>query len=255
MFLSLFNEIFFRPLFNALVVITDFLPSNDLGLAVIILTLLVRIILFPLMHRSAETQTRMKMIEPELKKIRDNFKDKEEQARRIMELYRTHGINPFSSLLLTFLQLPVLIALYFVFRESISSNASFLYSFVSMPENIHTNFLGLIDLGGRSVALAAVAGISQFLQLKLAQLPGPAAEKKKTPGGASDFGQIFSKQMVYMMPVLIFFITLRFPAAVGLYWTTTNVFGSLHEGIIRGKARKIYEGRNGKNSGVSGSPA
>ena len=69
MFLSLFNEIFFRPLFNALVVITDFLPSNDLGLAVIILTLLVRILLFPLMHRSVETQTRMKMIEPELKKI------------------------------------------------------------------------------------------------------------------------------------------------------------------------------------------
>src|SRR3989344_2530684 len=255
MFLSLFNEIFFRPLFNALVVITDFLPSNDLGLAVIILTLLVRILLFPLMHRSVETQTRMKMIEPELKKIRDDSKDKEEQARLTMELYRAHGINPFSSLFLTFLQLPVLIALYFVFRESIFSNASFLYSFVSMPENVHTNFLGLIDLGGKSVALAVITGVSQFLQLKLAQLPGPTADQKKTSGGASDFGQIFSKQMVYMMPVFIFFIALRFPAAVGLYWTTANIFGTLHEGIIRGKAKKIYEGRNGKNPGNSGSPS
>lgn len=251
----LFNEIFYRPLFNGLVLLTDFLPSNDLGFAVIILTVLVRLVLFPLTHRSTQTQTKMKMIEPDLKKIRDDFKDREEQARRTMELYKAHGINPFSSILLLFIQLPILIALYLVFREDLAANASYLYSFVSLPENIHTSFLGLIDLSGRSVFLAVLAGASQFLQMKLAQPPKIASSGKPAGKEKPDFSQMFAWQMTYMMPAFIFIIALRFPAAVSLYWTTINTFAILHEGMIRKKAQKIYGERGQGNPKIDSSPS
>lgn len=261
-FLSvLFNEIFYRPLFNGLVFLTGALPFNDLGFAVIILTVLVRLALFPLTHKSTKTQSKMKMIEPDLQKIRESFKDKEEQARRTMELYKAHGINPFSSILLLFVQLPILIALYLVFRENLAGNASYLYSFVSLPENIHTNFLGLIDLSQSSAVLAALAGASQFLQMKLAQPPKVASGGKPAGKTKSDFSQMFSWQMTYMMPAFIFIIALRFPAAVSLYWTTINIFATLHEGMVRQKAQKIYGERgqgNPKNdpnaSGKNGLP-
>src|SRR3989338_5200118 len=125
----LFNEVFYRPLLNALVFLTGFLPFNDLGLAVIILTVLVRSLLFPLMHRSIQTQNKMKMIEPELRKIKDKFKDREEQAKRIMELYRALGVNPLSGVLLLFSQLPILIALYLVFRNGSDFDTLYLYNF------------------------------------------------------------------------------------------------------------------------------
>lgn len=232
-----FNEVFYRPLLNALVYLTGFLPYNDLGFAVIILTIAVRLIIFPLTHRAIKTQNKMKMIEPELKKIKDGVKDREEQARKTMELYRAHGINPFSGMVLLFLQLPVLIAMYLVFRESSQIDPSYLYGFISMPDLIHDNFLGFINLGQRSILLAFLAALSQFVQIKLSQPlspPGTSSDRK-----APDFSKMLSWQMTYFMPVLIFFIATRFPSAVSLYWTTLNIFAIVHEGMVRKKAKKI----------------
>ena len=246
-FSFLFNEIFYRPLLNALVFLTDVLPFNDLGFAVIVLTLTVRLALSPLMHRSIKTQQKMKMIEPELKKIKDGFDNREEQAKKLMELYRAHGVNPLSGVLLLFLQLPVLIALYLVFRASIQPDPSYLYSFVPVPSHINSFFLGLIDLGRGSIVLAATAAVSQFVQIKLAQLPQTAQKQQKT---ANDFGKMFSLQMTYFMPVFIFFIAMRFPSAVALYWTTLNLFAIVHEWVVREKAKNIYDtgGNNKENS-------
>lgn len=243
---AIFNEIFYRPLLNALVWLTGFLPNHDFGLAVIILTVAVRLVLFPLLHKSAKTQNKMKQIEPELKKIKNDFKNREEQARRTMELYRAHGVNPLSGVFLIFLQLPILIALYFVFRESPQANIEFLYSFILMPEKIDMMFLGLFDLGQGSVILAILAAASQFLQIKLMQPPVQKQDKTQAP----DFAKMFSKQMTYFMPVLIFFIATRFPSAVALYWTVSNIFATVHEGIVRNKAKKIFyaERISGENS-------
>lgn len=249
---AVFNEIFYRPLFNALVFLTGVLPFHDLGLAVILLTVGVRLILFPLTHKATKTQNQMKMLEPELKKIKNDIKDRQEQARLTMELYKQHGINPFSGIFLIFLQLPILIALYLVFREDLAANMNYLYSFVSFPETIHTNFFGFIELGKRSILLAALAGLSQFLQMKLAQPPKSLSAKKEGP----DFAKMMSLQMTYMMPVFIFIIAIRFPAAVSLYWTTINIFATVHEGIVRKKAQKIYaSGGDNKNSGNNSGPA
>ena len=234
-----FNEVFYRPLLNALVYLTGFLPYNDLGLAVIVLTVAVRLIIFPLTHRAIKTQNKMKMIEPELKKIKDGVKDREEQARRTMELYRSHGINPFSGILFLFLQLPILIAMYLVFRESSQINPSYLYSFISAPSSVNTIFMGFIDLGQKSIVLAFLAALSQFVQIKLSQ--PPSASKPFSAKEAPDFGKMFSWQMTYFMPVLIFFIATRFPSAVSLYWTTLNIFAIVHEGAVRNKAKKILD--------------
>lgn len=250
-FSFLFNEVFYRPLLNALVWLTDFLPGNDLGLAVIILTLFVRSALSPLMHRSIKTQNKMKEIEPELRKIRDGLKNREEQAKRTMELYRTHGINPFSGMLLLFLQLPILIALYLVFRDSLGPDPSYFYSFVSAPERIDTLFLGMLDLSGSSLVLAALAALSQFLQIKLAQPP-----KRPEINSKPDFAKMFSFQMLYFMPLVIFFVAMRFPSAVALYWTTLNIFAIVHEGFVRNKAKKIHApGNIRENSDADSKPS
>ena len=249
----LFNEVFYRPLLNALVFLTGFLPFNDLGLAVIILTVLVRSLLFPLMHRSIQTQNKMKMIEPELRKIKEKLKDREEQAKRIMELYRAHGVNPLSGVLLLFAQLPILIALYLVFRNGSDFDTLYLYNFVSVPESVNKIFLGLVDLGQGSIALAFFAAVSQFIQIKLSQ---PPVASKQSPSASADFSKMFSWQMTYFMPVVIFFIATRFPAAVALYWTTLNIFAIVHEGFVRNKAKKIYDsGINQQSSDADSGPS
>src|SRR3989338_2105021 len=97
-----YNALFYQPLYNGLLLITGILPGGDLGFAVIILTIAIRTIVFPLNHRMIKTQRAMKVIEPEIKRIQAEIKNKEEQGRALMELYRAHGINPFSGLLALF---------------------------------------------------------------------------------------------------------------------------------------------------------
>src|SRR3989344_2650113 len=132
-----YNEILFKPLFNALVFLAGNVPFKDLGIAVIVLTIIVRFAIFPFTHKSVKTQAKMREVEPELKKIREETNGKqEEQARRTMEIYKKHGISPFSGCLLLLVQLPILIALYQLFMKDITANIDFLYPFVSFPEQI-----------------------------------------------------------------------------------------------------------------------
>lgn len=238
-FLFVYNAIFFQPLFNALVFLTGVVPFHDVGIAVIALTALVRLALFPFTHRSIKTQVKMKQIEPELRKIREEFKNnKEEQARRTMELYRQHGVSPFSGCLMLLVQLPILIALYRVFFSPIGPDG--LYAFVHLPDQFRAVFLGLVDMGERSIILAVISAVSQYVQVKLASPPKQRATGK---GGAKDRTQDFSRmlsfQTTYFLPVFILFVSLKLPAAVTLYWTASNIFAIVHESIVRRKAARI----------------
>lgn len=247
-FITIFNEIFFRPLLNALVFLTNILPFHDLGFAVIILTILVRLALFPFTHHSIKAQIKMRVLEPHIAKIRDDHKDnKEEQARRIMLLYKEHGVNPLSGCLMLLVQLPILIALYHVFLVGLADISAQLYSFIHIPDSIQTTFLGVINLMEVSIVLAVAAALTQFLQMKLAVPITPSLKNTEKSGGTQDISRIMTTQMVYVMPALIFFIGLRFPAAVSLYWTTMNIFAIIHEMIVRKKAEKVrfaYEPTN-----------
>ncbi|TSC73461.1 MAG: putative 60 kDa inner membrane insertion protein [Parcubacteria group bacterium Gr01-1014_70] len=249
-FTTIFNEIFFRPLLNALVFFTDILPFHDLGFAVIILTIVVRLILFPFTHHSIKAQTKMRTLEPEIARIRNEHKDnQEEQARRIMALYKQHGVNPLSGCVMLLIQLPLLIALYRVFLVGVGDVGVHLYSFVSTPESLRTVFLGTINLTEVSIFLAALSGLTQFIQMKLA-IPTQAAPRIAN-AQKPDIARMMTAQMTYVMPGVIFIIGLQFPAAVSLYWTTMNIFAIIHEMIVRKKAegiRTAYEpGRDLKN--------
>ncbi|MBI2038806.1 MAG: membrane protein insertase YidC [Candidatus Niyogibacteria bacterium] len=248
---GIFNEVFYRPLLNALVVLTGVLPFHDLGLAVILLTILVRFLMFPFSHRPMVAQHKMKMIEPELQKIRERVKEREAQAKETMALYKRHGINPFAGIVSVIFQIPLFLALYWVFSKSGAIDPQSLYSFVALPDGIHTEFLGIFELTERSIVWAAFAGLSQFIHMKLTNHPTSAT------GAKSDFGKAFSFQMTYGMPFIIFFVSLSFPAAVSVYWTVSNIFSTVHEGFVRRKLRtqNAHEARDRENPSNDQNPA
>lgn len=228
----IFNEIFYRPLLNGLVFFTSVLPGHDLGLAVILLTLIIKIITFPLTHKMLHTQKKMKAIEPEIKKIYAENHSKEKQAQALMEIYRAHGVSPFSGFLALLIQMPLLIALYRVFWKGIPFSGFELYPFIAMPETVNTLFLGFIQLMEPSIGLAAVSAVSQYFQAKLALPPGGGDSRSKS-GSGDNTQRVLQFQMTYFFPILVFFIAFKLPAAVSLYWTAMNVFAIIHEAAVR----------------------
>jgi len=237
----IFNLIFYKPLYNALVFIVGLVPVHDVGMAVIILTLIVQLILFPLRHRSIVAQRKMKQIDPEIKKIKEQFKkDKQEQAKQVMALYRSHGISPFSGFLMLLIQLPVFIALYKLFSTGIGFDPGNLYQFISMPSFIKMNFLGLVDISKSNYALAVLAGLTQFFQMKLA-MPKIGQSRGRDETFQDQLSRTMNIQSRYIMPALIFFIALKFSSAIALYWTTMNVFAIFHEAVVAAKARRLEE--------------
>ena len=247
---EIFNTALYEPLLNGLVFLMGVVPYGDVGLAVIILTLLVKTILFPFSHKSIKTQRQMKEIEPEVSSVKEKYsKDKQEQARKVMELYQKHNLNPFSGCLFFAVQLPIIIALYWVFWKGLGNgiNADVLYSFIKIPESVNFNFLGFIDMTGKSFFLAALAGISQYFQLQLS-LPPASLPKPSAAGSFKDeFARNFTFQMRYVFPVFVFFISYTISAAVALYWAVSNIFMLGHELWVRRKARAIASNPNNPN--------
>ncbi len=237
----MFNTLFYNPLYNALVFIIDIIPGGDVGLATIALTCIVKFILFPLSKQATKTQLLMKKYEPEMKKIQEQYKsNREELARKTLEFYKTNGINPFASFFLVLIQLPIILALAFVFYKGGLPviNTDILYSFVSVPVSVNTNFLGLFDITKTSLILSILTGIAQFVQIRLSV---PALEKKddkKEQTFGEDFARSMNVQMRYVMPVFMFIVCLNVSGAVALYWITGSIFMILQELYLRRTVKK-----------------
>ncbi|OGI63200.1 hypothetical protein A2818_00110 [Candidatus Nomurabacteria bacterium RIFCSPHIGHO2_01_FULL_40_12] len=224
---NIWDTFLYAPLLNALAFLVSIVPGGDLGIAVIILTILVKIILFPLSQKSIESQAAMNILAPELNKIKNSGASKEDQAKQTFELYKKHKTNPFSGCLLVLIQIPIIFALYYVFFKGIDFQSGLLYSFIPAPENINTLFLGFIDINGKSLVLAILAGASQYFQAHF--LPKPVASSS-----SASFSESFSKsmqlQMKYIFPFFVFFILytdflgVSLSGAVALYWITSNIF-------------------------------
>jgi len=235
---SIFHLIFYQPLYNALVFLVGIIPSHDVGIAVIILTIITRAIIFPLSHRAILTQRKMRNVEPEMKQIKEKFKkDKQEQTKQTMALYKAHGISPFSGFLMLLIQLPILIALYKLFSSGIKFSGGDLYSFISLPAEIQTVFLGLVDIFKSNYILAALAGITQFFQMYIA-MPKIAKPDTSSNSFQDQLSRSMAVQSRYIMPIFIFFIALRFSSGIALYWTAMNVFAIVHEAIVAYRAKK-----------------
>lgn len=236
---AIYNTIFFEPIYNLLVVLVKIIPFNDLGVAIVLLTIIIRLILFPLNHKATVTQRKMKEIQPEMERLKVKYKDnKEEKARQIMELYSNHGISPFSSFFAILIQLPVFITLFVLLKAGFSYNSEAIYSFISFPVNISTFFLGIIDITNPSLFISVLAGVTQFFQINLA-MPKTEKIKSNKPSLKDQFQRSMSMQMKYVMPIFIIFIAQRFSSGLALYWTASNSFAILHELIVSKKADKI----------------
>ncbi len=233
--LEFFKEVFYQPLYNGLVFLMDIIPGADAGIAVILLTVIVKLVLFPLSKRSIETQFAMRRFQPELDALKKQFaNDREGYARATMVFYKEKHINPFSGFFLLLVQLPVIISLYYVFfRGGLPEiNETLRYAFIPRPE-VSMEFLGLIDIAGKSFFLAALAGITQFFQVKLA-LPPPAPGTRD----GSFQGELMHGmhvQMKYVMPIVAAVVAYTISGAVALYWTTSNLFAIGQELFVRKK--------------------
>jgi len=240
MILGILKAIFYQPLYNALVFLAVNLPHQDLGLAIILLTIIVRLLLYPLYHKSLTTQKKMKGIEVELNKIKELHKDdKETQTKKVLALYRENGINPLTSFVVVLIQLPIILSLFYVFRGSIQINPDVLYGFIPAPESIQHLFLGLLDVTKKSLPLALLVGFSQFLQMKLAVPPLPPRNTDDVPSFKDDLNRSMNMQMRYVMPLMIVFVASALPSALSLYWITSNLFTIGHELIVKRRALEL----------------
>lgn len=224
---AVFHAVVYDPLYNGLVFLVGVIPTHDVGLAVIALTILVRVLLFPLSRRAVETQLAMKKIAPEVERLKEKYKgNREEQAKALFALYREHGVHPFAGIGLLLAQLPVLFALYWIFASGGLPNIhpELLYSFVSPPSGADMMFLGLLDMSGHSIVLGVLAAITQFVYTRLSM----GTPQKKTPaqGGnfSADLARSFEMQARYVLPATFVVLSFFIPSAAMLYLTTSNAF-------------------------------
>ncbi|MEK7185326.1 MAG: YidC/Oxa1 family membrane protein insertase [Patescibacteria group bacterium] len=235
-------------MYNGLIFLIDILPWADAGVAIIVFTLIIKLILFPLSKKAVYTQLKMKKVEPQLRAIKEKYSGKDqaqEQAKQTMAFYKREGIRPFAGILLIFIQLPILFALYKAFLHPGLPNidVTLLYSFVIAPmsESINMHFLGLFDIAGKSIALALIAAVSTYFQVRFSMPPLPPKKatsfdkdgKPIRPNFQEDFARGMNIQMRYVFPVIAFFISWSISGAIALYWITSNLFTIAQELVIR----------------------
>ncbi len=251
--MNIFYLILEQPLINVLFLLYVFVPGHDFGIAVILLTVFIRLLLWPLMHKQLHSQRKLTAIQADVKKINEKYKGQpQEQQKALMELYREKEVNPGSSCLLSLVQMPILFALFYVFRDfgtdayiNMASGGGLIgdvYSFVrDLPAvqnfvlanpTVNTTFLGLVNLAKPSIPLAITAGILQFVQTKM------LTPKNKT----KDMATALTSQMTLIMPVMITIFAFSLPAVLPFYWALTTVFAIIQQRIVmKGEVEEMEE--------------
>ena len=225
---SAFHATVYNPLYNGLVFFIGAVPFHDVGLAVIALTIVARVVLYPLSRRAIQAQLAMKNITPEVEELKKKHKDdREAQSKAIFALYKERGIHPFAGLAVVLVQFPILIGLYLVFSRGglPEVDASLLYSFVHIPGNINMEFLGLLDMRSHSIVLAVLTALTQFGYTRLSMGPRSTIDPSPVESSLSgDMAKSFDMQARYVLPVIIGVISYSVAAAAPLYWVTSNLF-------------------------------
>ncbi len=241
---TLWLTVLYQPFYNALIFLTNTVAFGDVGVAVIVLTILVKLALFPLSKKATVSQIKMRSIQGELDDIKKNNPDKKEQSKKTFELYKREGVNPFSSCLVLAIQLPIIIALYSVFYKDIAAGQSLLYSFIHFPKHLSPTFLGILDLHAKNIYLALLAGVTQFFYAHLT-IPSPSKIKEDEKlSVSSHLARNMQIQTKYIMPIFIVFVSYRISAVVALYWTTSNIVTILQEIWIRRKLKREMIAKN-----------
>jgi YidC/Oxa1 family membrane protein insertase len=231
----MFETLLIKPLYNGFIYLIG-VTGGDVGLAIILLTILVRAIFYPAFAASIRTQMGMQAAQAELDEINKKYKDSaEDRARATMALYKEKKIRPFAGFVALLVQLPIFIGLYIaLFKEGLPKIAeNLLYPFVSVPGAVHTNFLGILDLvTAHNIPLALLVGILQYgvAYLSTARTKTALNALPKEKQAAQQMQQMM---MLYMFPALMGFVSYSLPGAVGLYFATTNLISIGQELLIR----------------------
>ncbi len=217
----MFHSFIYQPLYNLFILLSNWLPFFDAGMIVILFTLIVKTILFPLSKKAYLSQIEMRKLQPKLEEVKRKYKDnKEEQARKLMEAYKEAKTNPFSGILVLIIQIPVILALYYILIKAglPQVDMSLLYNFIPNPGTIDMTFFGFSLLTQKNIVLALLAGITSYIQIKIATANQPAI------GGNEALAKMMKIQMKVMFPILAFVVSWQISGVVGLYWATSNVF-------------------------------
>ncbi len=223
-----FQTIFYYPILNVLVYLYDTIAFKNFGIAIILVTVLLRLVLYPLFHKSVKQQMLMQRIQPKIKKLQELHKnDREKQSAALMELYKEHGVNPFSSMFLLVVQLPIMIGLYWVVRSGLTPGSiSGLDSFVAQPQTINPTFLHFIDLAKPSIVLLLLAAVAQYFQARLAVYRDP---KNNAPPTSAEK---LAKNMALAGPLVTLLVFYSLPSGVALYWLVTSVFSIFQQVVV-----------------------
>lgn len=229
--IQLYHAIIYQPILNLLVFLYNTAAFRDFGLAIILSTILIRLILFPVFQKSTRHQMVMQKLQPKIKEIQKEHKrDLEKQSQAMMALYKEHNVNPFMSLILVIIQIPIIIALYRIFLQPLTPEVfKDLYSFLQAPASFNQSFLGLINLRESSILMVGLAALAQYFQIKTT-----------LPRGGKELSQQdkIAKQMAFIGPILTLVIFWKLPAAASLYWAVTSLFSIGQQAIIE---RQIKE--------------
>ena len=242
--MTLYTEILYRPLFNAVVFLYNVLPGHDFGFAIIALTALIRILFFPLSIRTVRSQKSLNQLNPKMQEIKQRLKgDSSAQSAEIMKLYKEHKVNPLAGCLPLLIQLPILIALYQAFIAGLKpENLSMLYGFVFNPGVIDKISFGFLDVTSKTPLLAIFAGGAQFIQAWAAKAQNQGLSPNKEMAA-------LNSQMLYFFPIMMIIIGWNLPAGLILYWITTTVFSILEQLYIKYRDPE-RSSPNGLTSGV-----
>jgi YidC/Oxa1 family membrane protein insertase len=239
MFSTFWHTVFFDPIYNLLVFFIDSVRNGDVGLAIIATVVVVKMLLLPLSIKAAKTQKIMREIDPKIKEIKEKYKDdKQRLAQETMLAYKDAELNPFASVLVAFLQIPIIIALYFAVSKGggvhlPNINTTLLYSFVHAPSTVTMHFLGLVDIAAKSLPLAFAAGVTQYLFTSMT-LPKLAPRQEGAPVSMKDdFARNMNLQMRYVMPIFIVFIAYSLSATIALYFFVSNLVAIAQEFYVR----------------------
>ncbi len=269
--MNLFDIIIVQPILNLLMAIYAVIPGGDFGLSVIIFTIIIRLILWPLVKKQLNQTKAMRLMQPELKKIREKHKNnKQAQGLAMMELYKKHEISPFGSIGILLIQLPILIGIYRVVQIFVLSRdelGRFTYGFmenipavkdlIANPDNFNQNFLGFIDLtqtaiseNSISIGLLILALLAAGLQYFLSKQMSPNEDSNKRlrdvlaeagegkEADQAEVNAIVMRKMMKFMPVMLFFIMISLPGALALYLATSNAVAYVQNAIILGKNKE-----------------
>ncbi len=243
----IWHTFFFDPIYNSLVFFIDVVPGGDVGFAIICTVILVKTVILPISLKAARTQLAMREIEPKLTEIKEKYKNEREiQAVKTMELFREANVNPFLSILLLFIQIPIVIALYFAVYKGggvalPEINTILLYSFIPTPETVNMIFLGFMNITMKSLPLAVLAGATQFVHTHLSLPPQKPRDPNAEPNFKDDFARSMHIQMKYVMPILITVVAYTISAAIALYFTISNLMAIAQEYIVRHQGLKLKQ--------------